>query len=172
MTTNTTKANNKNANISVKTNDFAKNFLQAAENAATGSKIFPATILAAAALESGNGKSLLASKYNNFFGIKTDASWKGKTISLDTKEQDKTGKVFTIKAPFRWYDSPEDSFRDYVHFVTGNRYINAGILSAASPVGQFACLHKAGYATDIAYAEKLSEKLKSFGDSIPPHVQV
>lgn len=172
MTTNITNANNKKPNTLSTSNDFVRKYLIAAQNASAGSKIFPATILAAAALESGNGRSALALKYNNFFGIKADVTWKGKKTVFETKEQDRSGKVFTVKAAFRWYDTAEESFRNYVHFVTGNRYINAGILTAASPAEQFASLHKAGYATDINYVIKLNEKLKSFGDSIPPITKV
>ena len=147
-------------------NSFIQKYKQAAIEASAGTKIFAATILAAAGLESGNGGSFLASKYNNFFGIKADSSWTGKKVILPTKEQDKTGKVFTVNAPFRWYDSPTDSFRNYVHFISGTRYVKAGVLAATTPEEQFAALHKAGYATDISYVEKLTAKLASFGSDI------
>ena len=85
---------------------------------------------------------------------------------LPTKEQDKNGKIYTVNAPFRWYDTPTDSFKNYVHFISGARYIKAGVLTASTPAEQFAALHKAGYATDISYVEKLTAKLASFGSSI------
>ncbi len=142
---------------------FYNKFKPAAISAAAGTKIFPETILAAAALESSNGLSELASRYNNFFGIKAGIEWQGKRVVMQTTEQRGDGTRYKIDAPFRVYDSPADSFRNYVQFISGPRYVRAGVLSAATPVAQFAALHQAGYATDISYVEKLKERLESFG---------
>lgn len=141
---------------------FYDAYKQAANDAAAGTKVFPETILAAASLESGNGTSLLAFKYNNFFGIKAGSSWKGNVVKMATKEQDAHGKVFTVMAAFRHYNTPKDSFANYVKFISGTRYIAAGVLSSTTPQEQFAALQKAGYATDIKYAEKLNARLQSF----------
>ena len=142
---------------------FKAQYQQAAINAAAGTKIFPETILSAAALESGYGKSGLAARYNNFFGIKADASWTGKTVTLPTKEQKQGGQVYKINAKFRWYNSPEDCFRSYIKFISGPRYQAAGVLNAATPEAQFDAIKRAGYATDVSYAEKLKEALSTLG---------
>ena len=42
-------------------------------------------IIAQACLESGYGLSSLASKYNNYFGLKCGSSWRGKSVNLQTK---------------------------------------------------------------------------------------
>ena len=44
-------------------------------------------ILAQAILESAWGKSQLAKKHFNFFGMKAGASWKGESVTLSTKEE-------------------------------------------------------------------------------------
>lgn len=148
------------------TQNFYNNYRQAALNAASGTKIFPETILAVASLESNNGQSLLSAKYNNFFGIKNSGTWSGKTVTLPTKEQDTAGNVYTVDASFRWYDSPTDSFKNYVQFISGPRYVTAGVLSATTPQEQFDALHKAGYATDVSYVQKLEDRLAEFGEFI------
>jgi hypothetical protein len=64
----------------------------------------PASItLAQAALESGWGKSSLATKYNNYFGI--TGAYNGKSVKLKNKK----GQLFT----WRVYDSVEESFKDH-----------------------------------------------------------
>lgn len=144
-----------------KMNAFIAQYGAAAHNAAAGTTIFPQTILSAAALESGYGESNLSKKYNNFFGIKAGPEWTGKFVTLQTKEQDPNGKVSVINARFRFYNSPEESFRNYVKFISGPRYVRAGVLNATSPVDQFAKIKAAGYATDVKYVSKLTEIFSS-----------
>ena len=69
----------------------------------------PASItLAQGLLESGNGKSELAKKSNNHFGIKCHSSWKGKKTYHD---DDAKGECFRV------YDSPAESYRDHSIFL-------------------------------------------------------
>ncbi|MEO5889739.1 MAG: glucosaminidase domain-containing protein [Ferruginibacter sp.] len=145
----------------IKMNGFISRYGIAAKNAAAGSNIFPETILTAAALESGYGESALSAKYNNFFGIKADSSWKGKYILYSTKEEDSSGKTYTVNAKFRVYDSAQESFSNYVKFVSGPRYIKAGVTVATTPIEQFAKLKAAGYATSSKYVEMLTSIYKS-----------
>lgn len=147
-------------------NEFNIKYRQAAIEATAGSKIFPDTVLSAAALESNWGKSVLSAQYNNFFGIKKGIGWQGRTVLMPTREQRTDGSWYTVNAPFRWYDSPADSFRNYVKFISGPRYVRAGVLNATSPVEQFIAIKNAGYATDVSYVDKLKKVLSSFGDFI------
>lgn len=138
-------------------NDFIKKYSVAATNAAAGTKVFPQTILTAAALESGYGESVLSAKYNNFFGIKADSSWKGKSVVMSTKEQDSSGNEYTVNAKFRSYDTAQESFSNYVKFISGPRYVKAGVLNAKTPTEQFEKIKAAGYATDKNYVAKLTK---------------
>jgi flagellum-specific peptidoglycan hydrolase FlgJ len=83
--------------------------------ATRGTKIFPEIAIMQGALESGNGNSALASKYNNHFGIKADSSWKGEKVFLPTKEV-RNGITVIENEPFRVYNTVKDSFRDYAKF--------------------------------------------------------
>jgi flagellum-specific peptidoglycan hydrolase FlgJ len=146
--------------------NFIGKYGEYAKTAATGSAIFPETILCAAALESGYAKSELSSKYNNFFGIKAQKGdgWTGKTVTYKTREQKASGEVYYVNAAFRHFDSPADSFKNYVKFITGPRYIKAGVTSAKSPVEQFEKIKAAGYATDVNYAGILSNMFNGVKD--------
>ena len=75
----------------------------------------PASItLAQGILESGSGKSELARKSNNHFGIKCHNTWKGKKVYHDDDEKGEC---------FRKYKNPKQSFRDHSEFLTGrDRY--------------------------------------------------
>lgn len=141
---------------------FFSKYKTDAQKATVGSKIFPETVLSAGALESALGKSVLAARYNNFFGVKASKNWKGKVISLPTVEY-LNGKKVTLNQNFRWYDSPADSFADYVRLVSSPRYVRAGVTSAKTPQKQMEAIHAAGYATDPSYSAKLKSILKSSG---------
>lgn len=129
--------------------------------------LLPSVTLAQLFLESGyrpNSKmSSLATDYNNLFGIKK-GNWKGKTIVLDTKEDDGTGKLYTIKGEFRWYDSPEQSIEDHDNLFTSSEWLKnyyKDVLSAKTPQTQADAL-QGTYATDTRYSEKLMSLIKQY----------
>lgn len=115
----------------------------------------PASItLAQGLLESGAGKSRLATKANNHFGIKCHKNWKGKTISHD---DDARGECF------RAYDRAEDSFHDHSDFLRyGERYKFLFDLEPSDYKGWCYGLKQAGYATDPKYATKLISIVESY----------
>lgn len=125
--------------------------------------LFPSLAIAQAILESGNGRSDLARVYNNHFGIKANRAWRGKVVSLRTKEVYDSKEV-TIVDGFRAYDSAEDSFRDRNRFLAVNRrYTTNGVFSAPTPQEQAKALQRAGYATDPNYANKLIDLIAGHG---------
>jgi flagellum-specific peptidoglycan hydrolase FlgJ len=131
-------------------NKYGKDAIAATE----GTAVFPIMVLAAAAHESGYSKSLLSSKYNNFFGVKKSSDWKGKVVVLPTKEV-YNGKTVTVNAEFKHYSSPADSFRDYIKTISRTRYVNAGVMGATTPQAQIAAVKAGGYATDPNYVQKI-----------------
>ena len=133
---------------------FVEKYRAAAKKAAHGSRIHPDTIITVAALESGYGKSLLASQHNNFFGRKPERGYTGPTVTLNTAEYI-DGKRVVIPQVFKKYPTPEAGFLDYVRLLSrAERY--AKVRAKTTPQEQFAELQKAGYATDPRYAAKLS----------------
>lgn len=108
----------------------------------------PASItLAQGLLESGAGKSALARRSNNHFGIKCGGSWKGKTVRANDDAPNEC---------FRAYKHPKDSYRDHSVFLsTGARYAFLFRLKITDYKGWARGLKKAGYATDPRYADRL-----------------
>jgi len=118
--------------------------------ACMGTGMLPEAVLCQSAIESGWGSSLLASKYNNYFGIKAGTSWKGDYINLPTKEY-VNGAYITINQKFRRYSSFTASVKDYISFLKSNaRYKN--VFAQKSVISQLQALQNAGYATAPNYA--------------------
>ena len=115
----------------------------------------PASItLAQGLLESGNGKSELAKKSNNHFGIKCHSSWKGKRTYHD---DDAKGECFRV------YDSPAQSYRDHSLFLAnGQRYAFLFELKITDYKGWAKGLKKAGYATLPVYANVLINLIETY----------
>ncbi len=118
----------------------------------------PASIkLAQGILESGDGKSWLATKANNHFGIKCGPIWKGETAYRKDDDRDKEGNL--IPSCFRKYNNPEQSYRDHSKFLTDpKKEYRYGFLFDY-PVTDYKRwakgLKKAGYATNPNYANLL-----------------
>jgi len=108
----------------------------------------PASItLAQGLLESGAGRSSLAAKSNNHFGIKCGSSWRGKTVRHHDDARNEC---------FRAYNHPRDSYEDHSLFLTrGARYAFLFKLNITDYKGWARGLKKAGYATDPSYANRL-----------------
>lgn len=114
-----------------------------------------ALTIAQGILESADGNSALAVQANNLFGIKGTGT--AGTISMPTKEFINNQWV-TVNANFRkynnWGESVIDHSKLFYNGVSWNRTLYHGVLfkdgiTAAREV------HKAGYATDPEYSNKL-----------------
>jgi LysM repeat protein len=114
----------------------------------------PASItLAQGILESGAGRSELALKGNNHFGIKCHG-WTGRTVYRD---DDRSNECF------RAYDSPFQSFEDHSLFLTSRpRYSSLFQLKTTDYRGWARGLKAAGYATNPRYADQLIEIIQLY----------
>ncbi|MDR2300360.1 MAG: flagellar assembly peptidoglycan hydrolase FlgJ [Comamonas sp.] len=114
--------------------------------------------------ETGWGKSEIRNKDGsnsfNLFGIKAGGGWKGKVAEVTTTEYI-NGAPKKITAKFRAYDSYEESFRDYARLIGSNPRYEKAMAQTASAHAYASELQKAGYATDPAYAAKLSRAIQS-----------
>ena len=111
----------------------------------------PASVtLAQAALETGWGEKTIGSA-KNLFGIK--GTGPAGTTAHATKEWS-NGKYITITDNFRMYHTWLESVQDHTAFLQKPRYKNA--FNYCDDPDQFAKeIHKAGYATDPGYSDKL-----------------
>ncbi|MCG6117727.1 MAG: flagellar assembly peptidoglycan hydrolase FlgJ [Aquimonas sp.] len=139
--------------------DFVRKVWPYAERAAEALGVDPRMLVAQAALETGWGRHVPAAtdgrSGHNLFGIKAGRSWGGERGSHLTREF-VDGRMQVERAEFRRYDSVAQSFQDYVGLLRGSaRYAPA--LAVAGDSRAFAqALQNAGYATDPAYADKLT----------------
>lgn len=114
----------------------------------------PASItLAQGLFESGAGRSELATKGNNHFGIKCHG-WTGRTVYHD---DDRKGECF------RAYKSAYESYDDHSRFLASSqRYASLFKLNKTDYKGWARGLKAAGYATNPQYANKLIEIIQLY----------
>lgn len=115
-------------------------------------------IIAQAILESGWGKSGLASKYHNYFGLKCGSSWRGKSVNMATKEEYKVGTLTNIRDNFRVYDSMEAGVKGYFDFINTSRYAN--LKGVKSPEEYVKRLKADGYATSSKYVDNVMRVIR------------
>ena len=115
----------------------------------------PASItLAQGLLESGYGRSELALKSNNHFGIKCHNNWKGGSVYHDDVAKGEC---------FRKYDTPEESYRDHSDFLRfRDRYKFLFDYKITDYKSWAYGLKKAGYATDPKYPVKLINLIETY----------
>jgi LysM repeat protein len=114
----------------------------------------PASItLAQGILESGSGKSKLASEGNNHFGIKCHDTWNGPTMHLDDDAPNEC---------FRKYKSVDQSFEDHSVFLKKPRYEELFVLEITDYKGWAQGLKKCGYATSSTYAKNLIDLIEKY----------
>ncbi len=160
---------------------------QILEIARTDSKksgILPSVTAAQMILESNYCRSKLSTDANNCFGLKASLSgnnwpnspWDGISICvMNTKEQDKNGKEYTVSAAFRKYKSVEESVADHSAYLLGAKkgsQLRYSGLTAAKNYREAANIIKnGGYATDKQYVSKLCNLIVRYGlDKYDSHV--
>ncbi|MGO3751223.1 MAG: glucosaminidase domain-containing protein [Peptoniphilaceae bacterium] len=142
--------------------DFLERVFKGIEK--TDKKIFPSVTLAQACLESNRGKSELAKKANNLFGIKASKEWSGEVYSKNTKEQKSNGEIYSIVANFRKYEKIDDSIKDHDNFFTSTDWRKnyyKKVLNAKDWKEQCNAL-TGTYATDLSYAKKLINLIEKY----------
>ena len=115
-------------------------------------------IIAQAIIESGWGKSGLASKYHNYFGLKCGSSWKGKSVNMTTKEEYKVGTMTNIRDNFRVFDDFDDGIRGYFEFINTRRYAN--LKGVKNPEEYCRRIKADGYATSSKYVDNIMRVIR------------
>lgn len=115
-------------------------------------------IIAQAIIESGWGKSGLASKYHNYFGLKCGSSWKGGSVNMTTREEYKPGVVTNIRDNFRTYEDFDAGIRGYFEFINTSRYAN--LKGVKSPEEYLRRIKADGYATSSKYVDNIMRVIR------------
>jgi flagellar protein FlgJ len=139
--------------------EFLASIRPYAEEAGQKLGVSPDIVAAHAALESGWGQRPLrngTADANNLFGIKAGGGWQGDVAANTTTEYEHGAAVKKVDR-FRSYPDQASAFRDYADLLASSpRYRQA--LNAGNDAHAFAAgLARGGYATDPAYAQKLSK---------------
>lgn len=114
----------------------------------------PASItLAQGLLESGAGRSSLATQGNNHFGIKCH-DWTGPSMRRDDDERNEC---------FRVYRNARESYEDHSLFLKRKRYSNLFSLKRTDYKGWARGLKACGYATNPRYASHLIDIIETYG---------
>jgi flagellum-specific peptidoglycan hydrolase FlgJ len=119
-------------------------------SAIKGTGLFFTAVAAQKSYESDYGNSELASKYNNFGGVKNFGGLSGAgVVNLDTAEKI-NGKRVIKKQPFATYPNPKSAFESYVRILKDptKKYTSNGVFTAIDPLDQIKRMVQAGYSTE------------------------
>ncbi len=143
-----------NPNLNRYTLQYINKFAPIAVSEMHAHKVPASITLAQGILESGNGRSDLATRSNNHFGIKCHRGWQGQKVLHDDDEKGEC---------FRKYQHPDTSFKDHSLFLAGRkRYASLFTLDPKDYKRWAKGLRKAGYATDRKYPSKLISLIERY----------
>ena len=122
----------------------------------------PASIkLAQALVESDAGRSVLAKRANNHFGIKCKSWWTGGQYFYADDDRDARGRL--TASCFRIYDSAEESFIDHSAFLRNSeRYARLFEVPITDYQSWAEGLQACGYATSHNYAKELVAVIEKY----------
>ena len=142
---------------------FVADLWPEAQAAAARLDVSPGLLIAQAALETGWGRHTM--KFDdgrnafNLFGIKAGPDWSGPSLQRASLEF-VDGALISRVSRFRAYASPADSLADYVDFIRRSpRYADA-LQAGGNDRAYIEAIHRAGYATDPDYADKVISILR------------
>ena len=152
------------AKVSQRQADFIQAHTEAARQAEAQTGIPASFMVSQAAHETGWGwheiRRADGTPSFNLFGIKAGPNWKGRVAEVTTTEY-VNGVPRKVTARFRAYDSYAESFHDYARLMKASPRYREVVASADSPQAFAHGLQRAGYATDPAYADKLTRVINT-----------
>lgn len=144
--------------------EFLRQHQRAASLAAQQTGLPESFIQAQAAHESAWGRREIraadGSPSHNLFGIKATGKWSGKVAEVITTEY-VNGEARKQVARFRAYGSYEEAFLDYARLLRHNERYAQVMRQGSTPQAFAQGLQRAGYATDPAYADKLTRVINT-----------
>ncbi|MCL7764369.1 glucosaminidase domain-containing protein [Polaribacter sp. Z014] len=150
----TKKLLNKNSSLNKQTLAYIRKYAPISVKEMHENKIPASITLAQGILESGRGRSELALKSNNHFGIKCHTQWQGERVYHDDDEKGEC---------FRKYQFVETSYDDHSAFLTERKRYSFLFNYGAKDYKRWAKgLKKAGYATDKQYPNKLIRIIEDY----------
>lgn len=148
------------------TQDFINQIGEDARKIGQEQNIYASVMIAQAILESGSGQSSLANDpNNNLFGIKGD--YNGQSVTMETAEDNGSGKLYMVQSNFRKYPTYKESLEDYANLINkglpNNPTFYHGATKEQAKTYQEATQFLTGkYATDTRYDEKLNKLIETY----------
>jgi flagellar protein FlgJ len=142
-----------------------------ADKAAKELGVSAQVLVAQSALETGWGQHTMKKANGqlafSLFGIKASDDWAGQSVVKPTFEF-QSGAMQQQQARFRSYSSVAESFSDYVDFIKSRPRYHQALQHGGSDAHYIQGLHKAGYATDPVYANKVLNIMQgqTFNDAL------
>lgn len=168
-------------NMCINKNEYLRQIIDPARRVCKRYGYLPSVLIAQSCLENGFGmaedcRALVTA--NNLVGIKKDllnkswvdiglSVWPGESISKITPEE-YDGKTVKIRDSFRVYDCPEQSFTDFLLFLTyasndgpgGRPKYGGEVLALKDPESLIRAISVRGYATDSGYVSKVMKIIR------------
>lgn len=139
---------------------FIETLMPYAKKVAKTLGISPGVLIAQSALETGWGKKIINSNDSqssfNLFNIKAHQNWQGGKVTKDSLEVE-NGVAIKRRSDFRAYENLAQSFADYEKFITSNQRYQGALQQGSNAERYIEEIHKAGYATDPQYADKIKQ---------------
>ena len=152
-----------NQNWTAAQTNFVNSIAADVMNVCQNNHLYASVAMAQAVVESAYGASTLAQEAHNLFGIKADSTWHGATYTKNTQEVI-NGRVVTISAAFRKYDSFKDSIADYAKKLESRpQYANAFSNHAHNYVESVKAIKAGGYATAPTYVSSIVNCINNYG---------
>lgn len=144
--------------------EFVERHTAAARAAEEATGISAAFMIGQAAHETGWGRYEIrradGTPSNNLFGLKAGPDWQGPVAEATTTEV-VDGRAVKTVARFRAYADAAESFADYARLMKASPRYREVLAQGRDAAGFATSLQRAGYATDPAYAEKLTRVINT-----------
>lgn len=149
---------------------FLESVWQGVTDVAKRLRVAPSAVAAQAALETGWGREVIrdgqGTSSHNLFGIKAQGGWTGARVEVATHEY-ADGERRRERDMFRVYPNLDSALADYAALLERPRY--QAVRGQRDPAAFAREIQAAGYATDPAYAEKLTRiarEIEAFGPTL------
>lgn len=149
-----------------KQSDFIAGLVEAAQENERNTGIPASVTIGQAALETGWGGSKMAqAPINSYFSIKcssSDSPYSEGCVDVNSAEFTPAGEEYMKVSSFRTYPSVGNSLLDYGRLLTSASRYRGAFEYTKYPDRFIIEVHKAGYATDPNYAEKVIGIMKNY----------
>jgi flagellum-specific peptidoglycan hydrolase FlgJ len=150
------------AGLSAANSAFLNSLVEPAQQSMRETGVPASVTIAQAIWEADWGRSGLAIKANNYFGIKGRPNPGPAGVIWLTTWEHVNGRNVTVKEPFKVYNSLWESVMDHGVFIAKQSRYAEAMKYRHDPKTFIRLVHRAGYATDPAYTDKIVNLMERY----------